>query len=87
MTTISPSSSCFSFETSPTTSPARTVELPHTGSSSVEDTTYFGRLFSRSAHSPVRDSQRVPKYASLRRPSSSASAPSASASPTSAHAS
>ena len=46
---MSPASSCFSFETSLTTSPLRTVELLHSGSCRVEDTTYLGMLFSLSA--------------------------------------
>src|SRR5262245_61210251 len=84
---ISPSSSCFSLETSLTTSPLSTVELAHLGSSSVEETTYLGSRFNLSAHSPVREFHRGPRYSSLRRPRSRASAPSASASPSSAHAS
>src|SRR6202050_2852188 len=82
---MSPSSRCFSLETSLTTSPARTVALPHLGSSRVEDTTYLGMLFSRSAHGPLRDSQRVANHSSLRRPSSRASARSASSNRTLAH--
>jgi hypothetical protein len=58
---MSPSSSCFSFEISPTTSPVRTVVLFHSGSSSVDDTTYLGMLFSLSASSPLRGRQRIPK--------------------------
>src|SRR6478752_4044537 len=46
---MSPSSSCFSFETASAASPVRTVALVHLGSSRVEDTTYLGRLFSLSA--------------------------------------
>src|SRR5215472_4497978 len=84
---MSPSSPCFNFETSLTTSPLSTVELLHLGSSRVEDTTYLGRLFSLSAHSPLRDSHRVANHSSLRRPSSRASVPSASPSSTLAHAS
>src|SRR5260370_40707764 len=89
---MSPASSCVSFETSVTTSPLstaplKTVELLHLGSSRVEDTTYLGRLFNLSAHSPLRDSHRTAKHSSLRRPSSTASAPSASSSPTVAHSS
>src|SRR2546429_1129927 len=84
---MSPSSSCFSFETSFTTLPFKTVELLHLGSSRVEDTTYLGRLFSLSAHSPLRDSHRAANHASLRRPSSRASVPSASSSRTLTHAS
>src|SRR5712691_12976191 len=49
---MSASSSCFSFETSVTTSPFRTVELFQSGSTRVEDTTYLGRLFNLSASSP-----------------------------------
>src|ERR1700745_4203031 len=77
---MSPPSSCFSFETASAASPVRTVALVHLGSSRVEDTTYLGRLFSLSAQSPLRDSQRVANHSSLRRPSSRASAPSASSS-------
>src|SRR6266852_9009665 len=89
---MSPASSCFSFETSVTTSPLstaplRTVELFHLGSSRVEDTTYLGRLFSLSAHSPLRDSHRAANHSSLRRPSSRASVCSASSSETLAHSS
>ena len=56
---MSPSSSCFSFETSLTASPFRTVELFQCGSSSVEDTTYLGRLLNLSADSPRRDDHRA----------------------------
>src|SRR5258708_24093979 len=77
---MSPSSSRFNFDTSLTTSPLSTVPLPHLGLSRVEDTTYLGRLFSRSAHSSVRDSHRVANHSSLRRPSSRAVVPSASSS-------
>src|SRR5918994_4203115 len=84
---MSPSSSCFSCETSFTTSPFRTVELLQRGCSRVEDTTYLGRLFNLSAHSPLRDCHRSANHSSLRRPSSRASVPSASSSSTLAHAS
>src|SRR5215472_17379724 len=89
---MSPSSCCFSFETSFTTSPLSTaplnsVELLHLGSSRVEDTTYLGRLFSRSAHSPFRDSHRAANHSSVRRPSSRATALSASSSSSLAHSS
>src|SRR5690349_3397703 len=84
---MSPSSSCFSFETASATSPVRTVALVQLGSSRVEDTTYLGRLFSLSAQSPLRDSHRAANHSSLRRPSSRASAPSASSSASLAHAS
>src|SRR5260221_10912805 len=84
---MSPSSSRFSFETSLTTSPRSTVELFHLGSWRVADTTYLGRLFNLSAHSPVRDTHRVANHSSLRRPSRRASVPSASSSSTLAHSS
>src|SRR5580693_8768787 len=77
---MSPSSSCFSLVTSSTTSPFRTVTLVHLGSWRVEDTTYLGSLFSRSANSPVRDgAHRAANHSSLRRPSSRAAARRASA--------
>src|SRR5215472_1468048 len=75
---MSPSTFCFSVETSLTTSPFSTVVLLHLGSWRVEDTTYFGRLFSLSANSPVADSHREANHSSLRRPSSRASVRSAS---------
>src|SRR5260221_7873089 len=84
---MSPSSSRFSFETSLTTSPRSTVELFHLGSWRVADTTYLGRLFNLSAHSPVRDTHRVANHSSLRRPSRRASVPSASSSSSLAHSS
>src|SRR3954470_14099824 len=82
---ISPSSSCFNFEASSTTSPLRMVELLQWASTTVDDTTYLGRLFNLSAHSPLRPTHRGPKYSSLRRPSSRAWAPSASSNSTLAH--
>src|SRR4029453_8699698 len=86
-TMISPCVCCFSLETSLTTSPFSTVAFVHLGSSRVEDTTYLGRLFNLSTHSPLWDVDRLPKYSSLRRPISRASAPCASASSSVAHAS
>src|SRR5215469_15831065 len=76
---MSPSTSCFSFVTSSTTPPDSTVTFVHLGSWRVEDTTYFGRLFNRSAHSPGREAHRAPNHSSLRRPSRRAAAASASA--------
>jgi hypothetical protein len=38
------------------------VEFIHTGSASVEDTTYLGRLFSLSGHAPLAEFHRDPKY-------------------------
>src|SRR3984885_3740552 len=84
---MSPSSSCFSLVTSSTTSPFRTVTLVHLGSWRVADTTYLGRLFSRSAHSPGRDAHRVPNHSSLRRPSNRAAVRSASSYSTLPHSS
>src|SRR6266851_9975765 len=89
---MSPSSCCFSFETSVTTSPLSTaplnaVESLHLGSSRVDDTTYFGMRFSLSAHSPSRGSHSAAKNSSVRRPSSRASASSASLSSTLPHSS
>src|SRR5436190_2374120 len=81
-TTISPSSSRFSFETSLTTSPLSTVELFQAGSSRVEDTTYFGMPFNLSASSLLRDGHRAARNSYIRRPNSWASAPSASSSNT-----
>ena len=53
-TTMSPSCSSVSFEISATRSPDRTVELVHSGSRSVEDTTYFGIVLNLSANAPSR---------------------------------
>ena len=61
-TLISPLRSCFSFETSFTTSPFNTVVLVQSGSSRVEDTTYLGRLFNLSAKSPLRDGHRAANH-------------------------
>src|ERR1700735_3839885 len=76
---MSPSISCFNLETSVTTSSFSTVELDHFESSRVEDTTYFGRLFNLSAHSPLLSSHRVANHSSLLRPSNMASESSDSA--------
>src|ERR1700683_1732912 len=84
---MSPSISCFSLETSLTTSPLTKDALDHLGSCNVDDTTYLGRLFNRSAHSPVRSSHRVANHSSLLRPSSIALDCSASSVSTLAHAS
>src|ERR1700749_4437493 len=78
---MSPSSSRFSFVTSSATSPFSTVTLVHLGPRRVADTTYLGRLLSRSANSPGLVAPRVPNQSSLRRPSSRAAVPSASAHP------
>src|SRR5579863_1657751 len=77
---MSPSTWSFSLVIASTTPPFSIVTLVHVGSLSVPDTTYFGRLFSRAAHSPgLVAGHRVPNQSSLRRPSSSAAAPTASA--------
>src|SRR5277367_1785410 len=70
---ISPPTSCFSLETSLTTS-LSTVELVHLGFFNVEDTTYLGKPFIRAAHGSVRPGVRVPNHSSLLRPSNMASA-------------
>ena len=54
---MSPPGSCLSFATSSTTSPLSTVELFHSGSSRVEETTYLGMLLNLSANSPSLDGQ------------------------------
>src|SRR5580704_15834028 len=82
---MSPSISCFSLETSLTRSPLSTLELDHLGFFKVEDTTYLGRLFNLSAHSPVRSSHRSANHSSLLRPRSMAAACSASTVSTLAH--
>src|SRR3984957_19616996 len=84
---MSPSRSRFSRVTSSRTLPFRIVTLVQLGSCRVEDTTYLGRLFSRSAHSPGRAAHRVPNHSSLRRPSSRAAASRASAYSTLPHSS
>jgi len=61
-TTMSPSSICFSFATSFSTPPWRTVELFQAGCPRTEDTTYLGMLFSRSANSPERDGHRAANH-------------------------
>src|SRR6266567_3516519 len=57
-TMTSPFSSCFSLKTSSTALPVRTVELFQWASSSVDDTTYLGRLFNLTANWPLRDGRR-----------------------------
>jgi hypothetical protein len=52
---MSPSSSAFSRETSAGRSLPMTVVLVHSGSLSVEETTYFGMLLNLSAKSPSLD--------------------------------
>src|SRR6478609_4277462 len=83
---MSPSRSCLSRETSSSTSPRTTVALLQCVLSMVEDTTYLGSPRNRAAHSPGRDApQRAANHASLRRPSSKASARSASSNSILAH--
>src|SRR6266511_3959230 len=79
-TTISPSCSCFSFATSSATSHLSTVELPHSGSSRVEETTYLGMVLNLSANSPSLDGQAFAKPSYVTRPSSRASEESVSSS-------
>src|SRR3954467_4392200 len=61
------------FDTASTTSPERTVVLFHSGSRSVEETTYLGMLLNLSAKSPVRDGHASAKPSYVTRPSNSAS--------------
>src|SRR5271156_4101482 len=82
-----PSTSPFSFVTAVTTSPERTAPVPQRGAETVEDTTYLGRPFKRSAHSPDRDNHRSANHASVRRPSSNASVRNASSNMTLPHSS
>ncbi len=61
-TRIGPPSCCFSFPTSSATSPWIRVELFHSsGSSSVEETTYFGIELILSANGPSRSGQAAAK--------------------------
>ena len=50
-----------------------TVELFHSGSSSVEETTYFGIVLNLSAKSPSREGHAAAKPSYVTRPSRSAS--------------
>src|SRR5438445_4933633 len=75
---MSPSRLRFSAEISSTASRSSTVVLLHWGRSSVDDTTYLGRLFILSAHwrltrSPI-DGAREANHSKLLLPSNSASA-------------
>src|SRR5258708_15231003 len=72
-TTMSPSNTCLSFETSVATSPLSTVELFHSAFSRVEETTYLGMLLNLSAKSFFADGQAAAKPSYVTRPSSSAS--------------
>src|SRR5258708_3507617 len=67
----------FSLATSCATSPLMIVELFHSALSSVDEATYFGRLFIRSAYQPppVIDGQAWAKPSYVFRPSSRASLP------------
>ncbi len=58
---MSPSCSSFNFVISSTMSPDSTVELVHSGSRSVDDTTYFGMVLTLSANSPSRSGQAAAK--------------------------
>src|SRR6059036_371074 len=67
-----PSCSSFSFLTASTTSPFNTVVLFHSGSLSVDETTYFGIVLNLSAKSPSRDGHAAANPSYVLRPSSSA---------------
>src|SRR5439155_207459 len=71
-TTMSPSCSSFSFATSSATSPLSTVELFHSGSCRVEETTYLGMVLNLSANSPSLDGQAAAKPSNVTLPSSRA---------------
>src|SRR6185295_6058226 len=72
---MSPSCRSLSFATSAATSPVRTVELFHSGSVRVEETTYLGMLLNLSAKptSSVLDGHAAAKPSYVTRPSSRAS--------------
>src|SRR5213080_625975 len=70
---MSPSYWPFSFSTSDAMSPLRTVELFHSGSDSVDETTYFGMLLNLSANSPSLDGHASANPAYVTRPRSKAS--------------
>src|SRR3979409_1968893 len=63
-----PSCSCFSLDTCSATSPLSTVELFHSGSSRVEETTYLGMLLNLSANSSSRDGHAFAKPSQGTRP-------------------
>src|SRR5947207_9523444 len=75
-----PSRACFTSDTASATSPSSTVELFHSGLSSVDDTTYFGMLLNLSANSPSLDGHASANPAYVTRPSSKASESSVSSS-------
>src|SRR5262245_61554367 len=75
-----PSISSLSFAASSAASPRRTVVLFHSGSSSVDETTYFGIVLNLSANSPSREGQAPAKLSYVMRPISSASVSSVSSS-------
>src|SRR3954452_4590364 len=69
-TTMSPSVSSRTFATPDARSPSSTVVLPHDGSRSVADTTYFGIWLNLSANSPSRSGHASAKPSYVLRPSS-----------------
>src|SRR5215218_3498714 len=71
---MSPSVSSRSLTTAVSTSPSSTVELLHSGTSELDETTYFGIVLNLSANSPSRDGQASANPSNVLRPSSSASA-------------
>src|SRR3954452_1111672 len=77
---MSSSTSSLILSISAATSPEITVVLFHSGSDSVVETTYFGRLLNLSANSPSREGQAAAKPSYVVRPSSSAPAPMTSSS-------
>ena len=70
---MSPSCLPFKFSTSAAMSPLSTVELVHSGSDNVDETTYFGMVLNLSANSPSLDGHAAAKPSYVTRPSSNAS--------------
>src|SRR4051812_12769094 len=77
---MSPSISSLSLDTASFRSPSRTVEFVHSGSDSVEETTYLGISLNLSANSPSREGQASAKPSYVRRPRRRASASNVSSS-------
>src|SRR5215208_7972168 len=70
---MSPSCEPLSFLTASARSPSSTVELLHSGSPRVDETTYLGIWLNLSANSPSREGQASANPSYVTRPSSSAS--------------
>src|SRR4029453_11384343 len=70
---MSPSCRCFRFATASGTPSSSTVELFHSGSLRVDETTYLGMALNLSANSPSLDGHAAAKPSYVLRPSSRAS--------------